>query len=103
MLISRTIVQPNPQLENPFQVNPLAIIVFTTCRYGFTCHAGLRAGPSAATLKRAELVAHAIGIGLLREEEVPGDVREMLSAAIDYYDEYYEIDDDDPLSRLRGQ
>ena len=55
------------------------------------------------TLKREELVARAIGIGLLREEEIPSEIREKLSAAIDYYEQYYEIDDDDPLSRLRAQ
>jgi hypothetical protein len=55
------------------------------------------------TLKQEELVARALGIGLLREEEVPSEIRERLSAAIDYYGQYYEIEEDDPLSRLRDQ
>ena len=55
------------------------------------------------TLKREQLVARALGIGLLREEEVAREIRERLSDSIDYYCEYYEIGEDDPLSRLRDR
>lgn len=40
------------------------------------------------TPKREQLVARALGIGLLREEEIAKDIREMLSDSIDYYCEY---------------
>jgi hypothetical protein len=52
-------------------------------------------------LKRDQLVARAIGIGLLPEDEVPLEVKERLAGAIDYYREHYVIDEDDPLSKLR--
>ncbi|MHA2360158.1 MAG: hypothetical protein ACXAB5_07780 [Candidatus Thorarchaeota archaeon] len=52
-------------------------------------------------LKRDQLVARAIGIGLLSEDEVPLEIKERLAGAIEFYREHYEIDDDDPLSKLR--
>ncbi len=52
-------------------------------------------------LKRDQLVARAIGIGLLREDEVSEEIREMLSDSIAYFRGHYEIDEDDPLSKLR--
>jgi hypothetical protein len=52
-------------------------------------------------LKRDQLVARAIGIGLLSEDEIPLEIKERLAGAVDYYREHYEIDDDDPLSNLR--
>jgi hypothetical protein len=54
------------------------------------------------TLKRDQLVARAIGIGLLSEDEVSSEIKERLAGAIDYFREYYEIEEDDPLSKLRG-
>jgi hypothetical protein len=54
------------------------------------------------TLKRDQLVARAVGIGLLSEDEVSSEIKERLEGAIDYFREYYEIDEDDPLSKLRG-
>lgn len=53
-------------------------------------------------LKRDQLVARGLGIGLLAEDEVPSNIIEMLADSITYYREHYEIDDDDPLSELRG-
>ena len=52
-------------------------------------------------LKRDQLVARAIGIGLLKEEEVSDEIMEMFSGDIYYFREHYEIDDDDPLAKLR--
>ena len=54
-------------------------------------------------LKRDQLVARAIGIGLLSEDEVPLEIKERLAEAIDYYREHYVIDEDDPLSKLRNK
>ena len=53
-------------------------------------------------LKRDQLVARAIGIGLLSEDEVSSEIKEMLTGAIAYFREHYEIDEDDPLSKLRS-
>jgi hypothetical protein len=53
------------------------------------------------TLKRDQLVARAIGIGLLLEDEVSSEIKERLVGAIEYFREYYEIDENDPLSKLR--
>lgn len=47
-------------------------------------------------------MARGLGIGLLAEDEVPSNIIEMLADSITYYREHYEIDDDDPLSELRG-
>ena len=52
-------------------------------------------------LKRDQLVARAIGIGYLSKDEVPLEIKERLAGEIDFFREHYEIDDDDPLSKLR--
>ncbi len=52
-------------------------------------------------LKRDQLVARAIGIGLLKEEEVSEEIMETLAEDISYFREHYEIDGDDPLVKLR--
>jgi hypothetical protein len=53
------------------------------------------------TLKRDQLVARAIGIGLLSEDEVSSEIKEKIAGAIDFFRKHYEIDEDDPLSKLR--
>ena len=52
-------------------------------------------------LKRDQLVARAVGIGLLKENEVAEEIRQSLAGLIDHYREDYQIDQDDPLSQLR--
>ncbi len=52
-------------------------------------------------LKPDQLVARALGIGLLRGEEVSEGLRHTLSDAINYYTEHCTIDENDPLSKLR--
>jgi hypothetical protein len=52
-------------------------------------------------LKPHQPVARALGIGLLRDDEVSEGLRQTLSDAITYYREQYAIDQDDPLSHLR--
>jgi hypothetical protein len=55
-----------------------------------------------SNLDREQLVARAIGIGLLKESEVSDEIRERLSSSIDFYTDHYEIDQGDPLSKLRA-
>lgn len=52
-------------------------------------------------LKPDQLVARALGIGLLSGEEVSEGLRHTLSDATTYYREHYPIDENDPLSQLR--
>jgi hypothetical protein len=52
-------------------------------------------------LKREQLVARALGIGLVREDEVSEELREMLSDSIAFFREHYAIDEGDPLAKLR--
>jgi hypothetical protein len=52
-------------------------------------------------LKPDQLVARALGIGLLSGDEVSEGLRQTLTDAITYYREHYAIDEDDPLSQLR--
>jgi len=52
-------------------------------------------------LKSDQLVARAVGIGLLKENEVSEESRQSLASLIDHYREAYQIDNDDPLSQLR--
>ncbi|OGO09630.1 MAG: hypothetical protein A2Y61_03000 [Chloroflexi bacterium RBG_13_60_13] len=52
-------------------------------------------------LKPDQLVARALGIGLLRPDEVSEVLRQKLSDAIAYFREHYAIDENDPLSKLR--
>lgn len=56
-----------------------------------------------ATMKRDQLVARAIGVGLLGEDEVPPEIREPLAELIPHFRETYKIDEDDPLFRLRSR
>ena len=53
-------------------------------------------------LDEEQSVARAIGIGLLRQGEVPEEIRKRLSSSIDFYREHYQIDEDDPLAKLRA-
>ena len=55
-----------------------------------------------SNLDREQLVARAIGIGLLEESEVSDEIRERLSSSIGFYRDHYEIDEGDPLARLRA-
>ena len=52
-------------------------------------------------LKRDQLVARAVGIRLLNENEVAEEIQKSLAGLIDHYREDYQIDQDDPLSQLR--
>jgi hypothetical protein len=52
-------------------------------------------------LKPDQLVARALGIGLLSGDEVSEGLRQTLADAITYYRERYAIDENDPLSQLR--
>lgn len=54
-----------------------------------------------SVLKPDQLVARALGIGLLRGDEVSEGLRHTLTDAITYYREHYAIDENDPLSQLR--
>jgi hypothetical protein len=54
-------------------------------------------------MKREEVVARAIGVGLLREEEVPSEIREPLEGLVSHFRHTYQIDEHDPLARLRSQ
>ena len=56
-----------------------------------------------STMKRDQLVARAIGVGLLTEDEVPDEIRGSLIDLIAHFRDNYQIDEDDPLFRLRGQ
>jgi len=55
-----------------------------------------------SNLDREQLVARAIGIGLLEASEVSDEIRERLSSSIGFYRDHYEIDEGDPLARLRA-
>lgn len=52
-------------------------------------------------LRRDQLVARALGIGLLKKDEVAEEIRESLADLIDHYRENYEIDREDPLWQVR--
>ena len=52
-------------------------------------------------LKPDQLVAWALGIGLLRDDDVSEGLRQTLCDAITYYRDHYAIDQADPLSQLR--
>jgi hypothetical protein len=52
-------------------------------------------------LKPDQLIARALGIGLLTGDEVSEGLRQTLTDAITYYREHYAIDESDPLSQLR--
>jgi len=54
-------------------------------------------------LKRDQVVARAIGVGLLKESEVAEEIRHTLAGLIAHYRDNYQIDKNDPLSRLRDQ
>ena len=56
-----------------------------------------------ALLKRDQIVAHAIAVCLLNEDEVSGEIRETLAGLIAHFREDYQIDEDDPLLKLREQ
>jgi len=53
--------------------------------------------------KRDQVVARAIGIGLLKESEVAEAIQHALAGLIAHYRDNYPIDKNDPLSRLRDQ
>lgn len=54
-----------------------------------------------STMKRDQLVARAIGVGLLSEAEVPAEMREPLAGLIAHFRDSYRIGEDNPLFRLR--
>ena len=54
-------------------------------------------------MKPDEVVARAIGVGLLREDEVPSESREPLEALVSHFRHTYQIDEHDALARLRSQ
>ena len=56
-----------------------------------------------STMKRDQLVARAIGVGLLTEDEVPDEIRGSLIDLIAHFRDNYQIDEDDPLFRLRSR
>ena len=55
------------------------------------------------TLKSEELVARAIGVGLLTEAEVPHEIREPLASLVTHFRDGYQIDEDNPLFKLRSR
>jgi hypothetical protein len=56
-----------------------------------------------AQLKPFEAVARAIGVGLLREDEVLPEIKQGLAALISHFRHTYKIDEADPLARLRRE
>jgi hypothetical protein len=52
-------------------------------------------------LKPDQLVARALGIGLLSGDDFSEWLRQTVTDAITYYIEYYAIDENDPLPKLR--
>jgi len=56
-----------------------------------------------AHLKPIEAVARAIGVGLLKEDEVPPEIKQELAALISHFRHSYKIDEADPLARLRRE
>ena len=54
-------------------------------------------------MKRDEVVARAIGVGLLREDEVPSEIREPLEGLVSHFRHTYQIDEHDPLARPRSE
>ena len=54
-------------------------------------------------MKRDEAVARAIGVGLLREDEVLPEIRLELATLVSHFRNTYQIDDRDPLARLRSR
>ena len=54
-------------------------------------------------MKGDEIVARAVGVGLLREDEVSTEIREALAVLVTHFRLTYQIDEHDPLARLRSQ
>ena len=73
------------------------------CIHGFHEEQARAVHATYSMLEPDQLVARAIGIGLLKGDEVPEEVRQALSDAITHFRDNYAIDEDDPLWELRDR